>query len=83
MNQAIKKRLAKLRDQTTQNASGIVFMTHITPRRYEVRHQTHTKTFMETVAIYQSEEEARKAVDKILTEGDYILFLDDIGVDDE
>ncbi len=46
MNQAIKKRLAKLRDQTTQNASGIVFMMHITPRRYEVRHQTHAKTFM-------------------------------------
>ncbi|QBX08760.1 hypothetical protein [Streptococcus merionis] len=74
MNQAIKKRLAKLREQTTQKANGVVFVTHLDPGHYEVRHQNHTKDFTETVSVYRSEEEARQAVDKILQQGDYIPF---------
>ncbi|WP_303973925.1 hypothetical protein [Streptococcus merionis] len=74
MNQVIKKRLAKLREQTMQKASGIVFMTHLDPGHYEVRHQNHTKGFIEAVSVYRSEEEACQAVDKILQQGDYVLF---------
>lgn len=83
MNQAIKKRLEKLKAQTTSNASGIVFLTRLSPSKYEVIHQEHNPRYKNTVAVYATEKEARGAVDKILTEGDYILFWDDIGVDDE
>lgn len=83
MNQAIKKRLEKLKAQTTSNASGIVFLTRLSPSRYEVIHQEHNPRYKNTVAVYATEKEARGVVDKILTEGDYILFWDDIGGDDE
>ncbi|CYU63904.1 hypothetical protein KVF93_05855 [Streptococcus equi subsp. zooepidemicus] len=83
MNQAIKKRLEKLKAQTTSNASGIVFLTRLSPSRYEVRHQEHSPRYKETVAVYATEKEAREVVDIIEKEGDYIIFWDDIGLQDD
>lgn len=83
MNQAIRKRLEKLKTQTTSNASGIVFLTRLFPSEYEVRRQDHSPHHKATVAIYATEEEARKAVDIVEKEGNYIIFWDDIGLQDD
>lgn len=82
MSQTIKKRLSRLRDLTTQSSSGIVFMTLLESGDYEVRYQNHAKGFTERIAVYQSEEEAQNAINKIVQDGDYIVFYDDIPLDD-
>ncbi|WP_449460365.1 hypothetical protein [Streptococcus suis] len=58
-------------------------MTLIEPGQYEVRHQNHAKGFTDSVTVYKTEAEAQKAIDEIKATGDYILFWDIIGVDDE
>lgn len=83
MNQAIRKRLEKLKAQTTSNASGIVFLTRLFPSGYEVRRQEHSPRHTDTVAIYATEKEAREALDIIEKEGNYIIFWDDIGLQDD
>lgn len=82
MNRGIRKRLEKLKTQTTSNASGIVFLTRLFPSGYEVRHQEHSPRYKETVAVYATEKEAREAVDIVEKEGNYIIFWDDIGLQD-
>lgn len=82
MNKAIKRRLEKLKERTSQQGISLIFITPLESGNYEVKHQDYTKGFTEVNYTYQSEEEAYRVASDIAREGDYILFFD-YGEDDE
>ncbi|MGV3006011.1 hypothetical protein [Streptococcus pluranimalium] len=83
MNQTIKGRLGKLKEQAVykNKKGGTLIMTAYGNGVYEIIHQEYTPNFTnfkETKKRYNSREKADQALEEIAKTGDYIILLNTV-----